>query len=177
MSALWTTVAASLISSTAALTGVWFSNRDHLRRHRETLGEEALKGQRHLVADVLLAGREWHGIEEFLLPARFKMSMDELMEFSNTDSARRRYEVNKDLQVALTRANLFLADDKLRTVVKTLSGFIDTFAEAVVGPILKEPRDFEAVVAGIRAVTGFRNTLRQLEELLSAALVGDAEGA
>jgi hypothetical protein len=164
MTAFWSALAASLISASAALTGVWFSNRDHLRRHRETLREEALRGQRDLVADTLLAGREWHALQETLLPARARMSMDDLTEFVETDTAVRMRDVTKELQVALTRANLFLADNELRQVVKALTDFIETFPDVIVGPIMKE-RTVEAVGLGLRGMTQFRLTVRRLEDL------------
>jgi len=46
-----------------------------------------------------------------------------------------------------------------------LSEFVEGFAEAVNGPILKEPGKFEHVLAGIGEVSRFRNSLRKFEEV------------
>lgn len=164
MSDIWPALAASLISAGAALSGVGISNRHSASRHRELLREEALTAQRTLVVDVVLVGREWTDLQLRLVPMMSKFSQADLVEFVDTDSGVRLRELTKELSAALTRANLFLADTELRKMARALSDFVETFADAVNGPILKEPGEFDHVLAGIGAVSRFRNTLRRLEE-------------
>ena len=165
VSEIWPALAASLISAGAALSGVAISNRHSTSRHREVLREEALTAQRALIVDVLLAGREWADLQFMLVPMMSKFSHQDLVEFVDTDTGVRLRELARELSVSLTRANLFLADAELRTLSQRLSQFVETFADAVNGPILKEPEKFDHVLAGIGEVARFRNTLKRLEEL------------
>lgn len=163
--AFWAALAASLISAGAALCGVALSNRHQTIRHRETLREEALAGQRKLVAEALIAGREWTEIQFVIVPMMSRMSEADLVEFVETDTARRLTELSRALQVALTQARLFLADAELRGAIAVLQEFLATFPDKVNGPIRREPDKVEHVFAGIRELSKFRNSLGYLEAL------------
>jgi len=174
VSDVWTALAASLISASAALGGVAISNRYNAGRHREVLREQALAAQRALVVDTVLAGREWVDLQLVLVPMMSKVSASDLVEFADTETGKRLRALAKELQATLTRANLYLADPELRQLATVLSEFVESFADGVNGPILKEPGNFDHVLAGIAEVSHFRNSLRKFEEVATEHLPSPA---
>lgn len=158
-------LAASIVSACAALAGVAISNRHNLSQHREILREEALTAQRNLVAETLVAGRRWADLQLVMVPMMSKFSHEDLMEFADSATSAQLGELRRELEVALTRANLFLADLDLRRASAVLAAFVETFAEAINAPILKNPGHLEEVLSGIQEVFRFRSSLTEFQHL------------
>lgn len=160
-------MATATVPAVAALEGVYLSNVANRHRHEELMREEALKGQRELAAAVLVAAREWAELKEPVVLGLGKgMTVQDMIEFADTDSGIRLRAVNQELTAALTRARLFFAEAELRQTAGHLSAFVEGFAETVNGPILKarSPNKEEQALAGVRELWRFRATLRHFEE-------------
>lgn len=153
--AFWTTLLASSLSATAALSGVALTNRHAYRRHQGELQEKQRGQQREIIAEIVLAGREWASRQEIWVPAVSQMTSKDLMEYAQTDTSKETGEVLQRLNVALVKADLFIPNGSLKDEIHWLAEFVQTFPDKVIGPVMENREDFDHVVLGLRAVRIF----------------------
>lgn len=106
--AFWTTLIASLVSAAAALGGVNLTNIHALKRHQAELQEKLRGQQREIIAEIVLAGREWANNQWVWLGAITQMNDKDLMGFAQTDASKIMGDVLVRLNVALVKADLFI---------------------------------------------------------------------
>jgi len=166
----WTTLLVAAVPAGAAHGGVGLSNRNNRVRQHELVREEALNRQRELVLSILDSGRAWAGVQDVVLPMISRFSVDDMIEFVNTDSGQHLAKTVADLRSHLARANLFLASAELRQLTASVSAFVNRFPDDINGPIVARPGSIEPVLTGIREVARFTKFLDQLESRSSELL-------
>ncbi|MEQ8440201.1 MAG: hypothetical protein RIB65_22130 [Ilumatobacter fluminis] len=175
--AIAVSIASPIISAGAALTATWITNGRHDKRVQIAADESRRRDDRELVVDVLLPAREWTQLMEVLLPALWKMSHEDLVDFVDTDTGVRQREVIERRDVAITRARLFLSNAHLREVVGRLSAFLDQFPDTVMGPIYKDKSDIKVVGNGLAAIDAFSGLIDTLESDAIAILTESRSGS
>ncbi|MEY9775585.1 hypothetical protein [Arthrobacter sp. MW3 TE3886] len=168
--AFWTTLIASTLSAAAALSGVALTNRHAMHRHQAEQQEKLRGQQREIIAEIVLAGREWANRQEVWVPAVSKMNSKDLMEFAQTDSSKAMGEVLQRLNVALVKADLFIPNGSLKDEINWLAEFVQTFPDKVIGPVMENREDFDHVILGLRAVHMFSGKLLVMSKHASALL-------
>jgi hypothetical protein len=161
--AVTVSVASPIIAAASALTATWMTNARHDRRAANDADEARRRVDRELVVDVLLPAREWARMMEVLLPAFWKMTAKDLIDFVDTDTGERQRDLINQRDVALTRARLFLSNDSLSGTVGKITTFVGRFPAVVMGPIHKEKANIKVVGNGLAAIDAFSKLVDQLE--------------
>ncbi|PVZ53033.1 hypothetical protein [Arthrobacter sp. H-02-3] len=168
--AFWTTLIASFLSAVAALSGVALTNSHALRRHQAELQEKLRGQQREIIAEIVLAGRQWASRQEIWVPAVSKMNRNDLMEYAQTDSSKAMGDVLERLNVAFVKADLFIPNGSLKDEITWLAEFVQTFPSKVIGPVMENREDFDHVILGLRAVDMFSRKLLGMSRNASTRL-------
>ena len=166
----WTTLTASLLSATAALSGVALTNQHALRRHQAELQEKLRGQQREIVSEIVLAGREWANYQQMWIPMVSQMVEKDFLEFAQTDTSKAMGEVLTRLNVACVKADLFVPAGLVKDQIAWLAEFVQTFPQKVTGPIMEKPKDPEVVATGLHELVMFRSELHVMSRNASARL-------
>lgn len=157
--AFWTTLIASLLSATAALSGVALTNRHALRRHQAEQQEKLRGQQREIIAEIVLAGREYADRQWVWVAAIGQMNEKDFVEFAQTDASKSMGDVLDRLNVALVKADLFIPASDLKEEITSLAEFVQSFPTSGLGPVIEHPGDLSKIVNGQHAVDTFRSKL------------------
>lgn len=159
-----------------ALVGAGITQHSQRRLAEDQRRADHLHSHRELVTRVLSWGYQWAEDQDLFVPINWKMTMQDRMEFVDTDSGRRMKHVGAQYREALLNARMHVRDEPLRDDIALLSSAFESFAEQVSGPIVDRSEDFDTVLAGLRYIRGVRETLRHLEATAADLYRVDATG-
>lgn len=163
-------IASPIISAGSALTATWMTNSRHDRRAADDALEARRRVDRDLIVGVLLPARDWARMMEVLIPAFWKMTDTDLIEFVDTDTGVRQRDLIEQRDAALARARLFLSNPTLSEIVDEITTIIGRFPAVVMGPLHREKGNMEVVGKGLAAIDAFRKLIDSLESEAVALL-------
>lgn len=152
--------------------GEWMSrsaNRESAERQLNEQRRIELHGD---LAELVTDARAKIDAAWFLIPAYWKMSTEDMMDFVNTDTGRLEGERHVRISGNLVRLGLSLADGPLRSALADFEQCMIDWPDKAMGPVTdrKRKNDFEAVMEGLAHARASREALNAVQREAALAL-------
>jgi Kef-type K+ transport system membrane component KefB len=152
----WVTLLVGIFAIAGTLGGVFIGAQLTHRSARDVLMAQLAEERRleltTLLTDIAVDARGLVETAWIELPALGKMTLDDMLEYLNTDSGRENSERRRRLNENLTRALLLVGDHELAKRTAILAQHVRDWPEKAIGPVTEKKsgvRDIDAVLEGL----------------------------
>lgn len=142
---------------------------DRQRQDREFRYQE-VTSQRRLIADAVVSMRAWLDAQMLIVALIAKAESSELDGLANASSVKESAGQREKAEKCLLEAQFLINSDSLAPILAEIAGFIDSYSDAVVGPLFKQGADMEAVAQGLGRVAACLRLVKTLEQQAIAEL-------